>query len=229
MNQAVSRAANRAPVKPVADLALSCLVHDLNNVFQTLVEAADLLSEDPRWTDVSAAILRSIERGKEIGASLLSVNQPTAPLETVLGNAIDFVLDSVRLGQGPEIRFVRDLQTGLELRQSWAWERVFINLFINAVRAMPVGGTITIATRRANGHVEICVADEGVGIPLDLLPFIFDPHVSDRATSGLGLHIVKTIVAQHDGDVRATNRERCGAEFLITIPAESKRAQSARA
>ena len=41
------------------DLTVPCLVHDLNNVFQTLVEAADLLSEDPRWAPVSAAMLRS--------------------------------------------------------------------------------------------------------------------------------------------------------------------------
>jgi signal transduction histidine kinase len=218
-----------APLKPVADLALPCLVHDLNNVFQTLVEAADLLSDDPQWMDVSAAILRSIERGKEIGASLMTVNQPSAPLETVLGNAVDFVLDSVQLGHGPDIRFIREIDPGMELRHSWAWERVFMNLFINAVRAMPGGGTIAVRAHRVDSRIEIRVADEGSGIPAELLPFIFDPHVSNRANSGLGLHIVRTIVREHDGEVRAANREERGAEFLITIPAEAKMVQSARA
>jgi signal transduction histidine kinase len=204
-------------------------VHDLNNVFQTLMEAADLLSEDPRWADVSAAILRSIERGKGISASLLHVNQPSAPLDGVLKNAVAFVLDSVHFGQGPIIHFEYNVEGRIELRRSYAWERVFINLFANAVRAMPDGGTIQVVARRIENRIEIRVSDEGSGIPTILLPRIFDPHVSERVNGGLGLHIVKTIVTEHDGEIRAVNRDGRGAEFVITMPAESGLARSARA
>ena len=72
---------------PTTDLTLRCLIHDLNNVFQTLIDAADLLSHDPRWTPVSSAMLRSIERGRVVTLSLQTAGQPSAPLETVLGNA----------------------------------------------------------------------------------------------------------------------------------------------
>jgi signal transduction histidine kinase len=215
--------------KPASDLALSGLIHDLNNVFQTLIEAADLLSDDPRWGDVSAAILRSIERGKDISGSLLTVNQPSAPLEDVLNNAVAFVLDSVHFGQGPRIQFEYDVESRIELRSAYAWERVFINLFANAVRAMPNGGTITVGARSAEQWIEIRVSDEGSGVPEALLPRIFDPHVSDRANGGLGLHIVKTIVSEHSGNISASNREAGGAEFVITIPAETGRAKSAKA
>src|ERR1700676_3890292 len=98
------------------DLTLPCLVHDLNNVFQTLVEAADLLSGDPRWAPVSAVILRSVERGKGITECMQhaeqtapyeqpSSEQLAAPFETILANAIAFAKDSLIGGRGPEIHF----------------------------------------------------------------------------------------------------------------------------
>jgi signal transduction histidine kinase len=205
------------------DLTLPCLIHDLNNVFQTLMEAADLFSDDPRWSPVSAAILRCVERGKDITMSMQTVNQPSAAFLTVLENATTFVEDWVMLGHGPQIRFACEVEPGLVLRHPWAWERVLVNLFLNAVRAMPEGGTISVDARSKSGGVQIVVADEGCGIAPDLLPLIFEPHVTTKSgsktTGGLGLHIVHSIVQREDGEVRAANRDGRGAEFTITIPA----------
>ena len=203
------------------DLALPCLVHDLNNVFQTLVEAADLLASDPRWAPLSAAILRSVERGTNLTQSIQNVEQTNAALETILDNAISFVEDSMVGGRGPKVEFLRQLDPGIELRRNWAWERVLINLFSNAVRAMPSGGAIHVRASRRPHEIEIQVRDEGPGIPAAILDHIFDPHVSTYG-SGLGLHIVENIVKQDGGTVRAANRaDGRGAEFTITIPVES--------
>jgi signal transduction histidine kinase len=205
--------------QPETDLTLPCLVHDLNNVFQTLVEAADLLSDDPRYAAVSAAILRSIERGKSITSSIRSSEETPAAFETILDNAISFVEDSMISGRGPRIRFIREIDPGIELRRTWAWERVLINLFSNAVRAMPEGGVIYIKARRTEREIEIVVRDEGPGIAIEILKDVFKPHVSTHG-SGLGLHIVETIVKQDDGEVRAVNRpDGRGAEFTIRVPA----------
>jgi signal transduction histidine kinase len=210
------------------DLTLPCLVHDLNNVFQTLVEAADLLSGDPRWASVSAVIFRSVERGKSITDSMQQVEQAPAPFEAILANAIAFAEDSLIGGRGPEIRFVCDIEPGIELRRTWAWERVLINLFSNAMRAMPDGGTIYVSARTGDGRAEIVVRDEGEGIAPEVLADLFRPHVSTKVRGGLGLHIVETIVKQDDGQVRAAN---CaggrGAEFIITLPAEKPLARPA--
>src|SRR6202040_1759750 len=108
-------------------------------------------------------MLRSIERGRDIALSLENADQPSAPLETVLANAQSFVEDSLIVGRGPRIQFMCDLEPGLVLRQSWAWERVLINLFSNAVRAMPEGGIISTQARLMNGRIQIVVADEGCG------------------------------------------------------------------
>ncbi len=211
------------------DLKLPCLVHDLNNVFQTLVEAADLLSSDPRWAMLAGAIARSVERGKNLTASIQNVEEGTLALEEILGHAISFVEDSLIGGRGPKICFVHDVEPGIELRRGWAWERVLVNLFSNAVRAMPGGGTIHVRARRRIGDTEIVVRDEGAGIAPEILADVFKPHVSTRG-SGLGLHIVETIVRQANGHVRAANRpEGRGAEFTITIPARVASAVTATA
>ncbi|MGA3205463.1 MAG: sensor histidine kinase [Bryobacteraceae bacterium] len=212
------------------DLTLPGYVHDLNNVFQTLVEAADLLSGDPRWAPVSAVILRSIERGKGITESMQQAEEAPAPFETILNNAIAFAEDSLIGGRGPEIHFVCAVEPGIELRRTWAWERVLINLFSNAMRAMPDGGTIHVSARQHHGHAEIIVRDEGDGIAPEILADLFRPHVSTKARGGLGLHIVETIVRQDDGEVRAANRaDARGAEFVITLPAEKPVARPAHA
>jgi signal transduction histidine kinase len=201
------------------DLTLPGMIHDLNNVFQNLVEAADLLSADPRWSPLSGSILRSIERGKEITLSMYAVAEPVALFQTVLEKATLFVEDSVVLRHGPAIRFATSVEPGLVLRHPWAWERVLMNLFLNSVRAMPDGGTISAHACRRDGGIEIVVADEGCGIAPDLLPVIFDPHVSTKPLGGMGLHVVHSIVQREQGQVRAANREGRGAVFTITIPA----------
>jgi signal transduction histidine kinase len=201
------------------DLTLSGLVHDLNNVFQTLVDAADLLSGDPRYVKLSAAILRSVERGKNIAAGIQAGGTADTTFEQILANAIAFVEDSLEAGRGPEISFACEVEPGIELGGHWAWERVLINLFLNAMRAMPAGGTIQVRARVADGRIEIVVRDEGSGIAPQVLDHLFLPHVS-TGSSGLGLHIVETIVKQHGGSVSAANRgDTHGAEFTITLPA----------
>jgi signal transduction histidine kinase len=202
------------------DLRLPGLVHDLNNVFQTLLDAADLLQSDPKSADfVAAAIFRCVERGRKLSASMESAEGEGASFESILKDAISFVQDS-QAGRG-KIRFAQSVERGIELRRNWAWDRVLINLFSNAVRAMPDGGTIDVSARRVGAGVEIIVRDDGPGIAPELLKGIFKAHVSTRG-SGLGLHIVQTIVKQDGGEIRAANRaDRSGAEFTIVIPPEA--------
>lgn len=201
------------------DLRLPGLVHDLNNVFQTLMDAAELLSADADRAYLSAAIFRSVERGRNLVASLESAEGENASFESILKGAISFVEDSL-IGGGPQIRFQRSIESGIQLRRNWAWERVLINLFSNAVRAMPEGGTIHVSARRMGSNVEIVVCDEGPGIAPEILSGVFRPHVSTRG-SGLGLHIVETIVKQDGGEIRASNgADGRGAEFTINVPCE---------
>ncbi len=201
---------------PKPDLTLRGLIHDLNNVFQTLIDSADRLSEDPKWRDLSQSVMRNIERGIRISRSMEGSESPGAHFEAILDRAIAFVEDS-RPSSG--IQFKRRVDGELWLRRSWAWERVLINLFLNSARAMPRGGMIEVDANRSPENVRIAIRDTGSGIPPEMLGQLFLPNVSTKETGGLGLHVVETIVRQDGGSVTARNRaDGPGAEFLIQLP-----------
>jgi two-component system NtrC family sensor kinase len=104
---------------------------------------------------------------------------------------------------------------------------VFMNLIANAAQAMgdrEAGGTIKIvAARRANG-VEITVADDGPGIPPDVIGKIFDPFFTTKDVgegSGLGLSIVHGIVDRHGGRIEVDSHVGKGTTFRILLPTGS--------
>ena len=203
------------------DLALEGLVHDLNNVFETISEAGELLEGDPRWASASAAIHRSVNRGRRIVESLSASARAEQDFSTVVESSIEFARDLLQAVHAPAVEFVQDVEAGTRVAGSTAaWERVLLNLFVNAAQAMPEGGVIEIRARRCEQGADISVTDNGPGIPAEILPQIFEPHFSTKgSSSGLGLHIVQSLVRQHGGEVSAQNREQSnGAAFHIRVP-----------
>jgi signal transduction histidine kinase len=209
-------------MKAQTDLAFHGLVHDLNNVFATILDAAEILESDPRWASLASIIERNALLGRRILGSF--VDSGGAPV------SVDAVMNSARLlagdflqSQDCTVMFQSECEPGLEIRgSSSAWERAFVNLLINAGQAMGDGGTVTISARQANGCVEITIADSGPGIPADCLEHIFEPGFSTKpARSGLGLHIAESIVKQNGGSISAANRVGApGAVFRILAPGE---------
>lgn len=205
------------------DLDLEGLVHDLNNVFETITEAADLLQIDPSWRELAATIHRSVDRGRRLVGSYVETTRGVQDFGEVLDRAIEFTTDFLTAIHRPKISFERRIEPDLRLPGTAAsWERVLVNLFTNAAHAMQRGGTVEVtASRTPERGVELTVADEGTGIPAELLSKIFTPRFSTKsARSGLGLHIVASIVKSNGGTVAAANRETGqGAVFTVRLPA----------
>ncbi|MBM3812732.1 MAG: HAMP domain-containing histidine kinase [Acidimicrobiia bacterium] len=204
-----------------ADLTLEGLVHDLNNVFETIQEAADLLAKDAKHARLAAALRRGVSRGTRILGSYLEYSQELLDFELILDTATEFAHDFLRAVKGPRIEFIRKLEPGLRLRGNpAAWERVLVNLILNAAQAMESDGTVEITATRTAASIEITITDDGPGISPKVLPQIFEPRFSTRAKrSGLGLHIVKTIVENNGGSVTAANgHSGRGAVFHIQLP-----------
>jgi CheY-like chemotaxis protein/anti-sigma regulatory factor (Ser/Thr protein kinase) len=105
-------------------------------------------------------------------------------------------------------------------------QQVFWNLLTNAVKFTPSGGRIDILLERVNSHLEICVADSGIGIRPEFLAFVFDRfRQADSSTTrrhgglGLGLSIVKHLVELHGGSVRVKSQgEGQGSTFIVALP-----------
>jgi signal transduction histidine kinase len=204
-----------------ASLDFKCLAHDLNNVFTTINEAAEVLASDPRWAAISAALHRSVDRGKRLVDGFCETAGGATELNLLLDSAIDATRDYLELVHGPRVEFRRDVDSGVLLHGIPAsWERVFVNLFINAAEVMPSGGLVEIVATREPGRVSIRVRDDGPGIAPELLSSIFDRDVSSKGQRrGLGLHIVRTIVERNGGEVTAARAQAGGAEFSMTLPA----------
>ncbi|RIL04811.1 MAG: hypothetical protein DCC71_12760 [Proteobacteria bacterium] len=102
-------------------------------------------------------------------------------------------------------------------------QQLFLNLFLNAVDAMPEGGVLRVAIRRRGKDVEVAVADTGVGIPASDLGSVFKPFFSTKPPgrgSGLGLVVAEGIVADHGGHLELTSEVGRGTEFTMALPAE---------
>lgn len=208
---------------PFSDLALAGLVHDLNNVFETISEGAELLSSDPQWAHVAAALRRSVERGQRIVGCYADQNRTGQDLDDIVDRASLFLQDFLRhVPGGRKIKVAKRLAAGARLHGSSAdWERVFMNLFLNAAQAMKeAGGTITVEASLKEGNVVVSVLDDGPGIPPALMGKIFLSRVSTKSNQGgLGLRIVKSLVESNGGKVTAANRPEGGAVFEMTLPA----------
>lgn len=98
---------------------------------------------------------------------------------------------------------------------------VLINLFLNAIDAMPKGGTLTIHTECKGKVVIIEVTDTGIGIPDELKKRIFDPFFTTKGpqSSGLGLSVTYGILTQAGGDIQVRSKPGQGTTFTISLPA----------
>ena len=103
--------------------------------------------------------------------------------------------------------------------------QVFWNLFANAVKFTPNGGTIKVDAEVKDGSVEVAIADTGAGISADFLPYVFERFRQDRSTIkrsgglGLGLAVVRNLAEMHGGSVKAFSEgEDKGSTFTVTLP-----------
>lgn len=168
-----------------------------------------------------------IDRISTIIQSLLNIARPRqavrmpVALPEVAETATAFLSEKIRL-RGVTVE--RNIQLPATVRgDPDKLQQLFLNLFLNAIDAMPEGGTLRIAIAPGRGgEIEVRVADTGVGIAGADLPHIFTPFFSTKPTgrgSGLGLVVAAGIVADHGGRIDVTSQVGSGTEFLIGLPA----------
>ncbi len=219
----------------------SGVAHDFNNILAAILGRVQLIlnhTEDAtlrRWLQViERAALDGAQTVRQIQEfTRIRRDQPaeTVDLAQVVRDAVEMTQTRWRdetQSRGLDVRLVTELEPvppvdghPAELRQ------VLTNLVLNAVDALPQGGTITISTRATAGAVEVSVADTGIGMSDEVRRRIFEPFFSTKGPkgTGLGLAMVYGIVARHGGEVAVESREGRGSRFTIRLPVGSGRAE----
>jgi signal transduction histidine kinase/CheY-like chemotaxis protein len=221
------------------DEFLAMLSHEIRNPFSAIRSAALLLARDDVTDEIRHATGEILDRQfRHLGRildDLLDITRiAKGKLEIVKERAdlIPIVRDAIDEAAPLIARREHRLRLDLPRREVWVegdatrLGQVVVNLVNNAAKFTPPRGNISVALAIEGTEVEICVRDDGPGIPADLWPHIFEPFVQGRQTLarsegglGLGLSLVYNIVLLHGGSVWAEpNTDGPGVAFKVKLP-----------
>jgi len=230
----VAEAANRSK-----DEFLSVVSHELRSPLNAILgwnrilaikrgDDAEVSAVAPRIERSAKAQLRMVndllDLGR-IGTGKLRISARQLKLSALVSVAIDAIRP---MAAQKEIEVLNEVGAHLSplMGDPDRLNQVVANLLSNALKFTPRGGRVTVRLRQAEGRAELSVIDTGQGICPDLLPHIFDRfRQGDSSTTrgagglGLGLTIVREIVALHGGSVSAQSEgPGLGSTFVVTLP-----------
>jgi len=160
-----------------------------------------------------------------IMAGRLRLDVQTISLIDVVSQAIESLEPTARL-KAIRLEKILDPIDDIVSGDPGRLQQVIWNLLSNAIKFTPKGGRVQVLLQRVNSHIELSVSDNGIGIPPEFLPHVFD-RFSQKDSSitrkygglGLGLAITKQLIELHGGSVRAQSAgEGKGATFIVKLP-----------
>ena len=229
-----AQAANR-----MKDEFLAVLSHELRTPLNAIVGYARLLRAGILSGEKAARGLETLERNAmwltQIVEDVLDVSRivsgkirldvQSVELPLIVDNAVATIQPAAD-AKGVHVQSIVDPQVGPVSGDPSRLQQVVWNLVSNAVKFTPKQGRVQVRLQRVNSHVEIVVADTGIGIRPDFLPYVFERFRQAEAGTtrktgglGLGLAIVRHIVEMHGGTVEASSPgENQGATFRVRLP-----------
>jgi PAS domain S-box-containing protein len=216
------------------------IAHDFNNLLQAILGYAQLMKQSLHDSQFVGRSLNVVEAAAVDGAETVRRIQQFArlrpdgpPVGVDVNQSVHDAVAMIRPRLEEKIaRDNRPLDLRLDLGtietingRPAALTELMTNLLLNALDAMPDGGTLTVSTRGEPGrHVVLTVTDTGIGMPEAVRRRIFEPFFSTKGEggSGLGLSMVYAIVRRHGGDIRVDSEPGRGATFTLTFPVASE-------
>lgn len=218
---------------------LASVAHEINNPLQVIQNALYLLKKEPHLRPMARDYLLVAEAEADRTAGLISRLRETyrpATSDDFRPEALNALVEHIHKLMAVHLRhnavtflFCADPALPLVWGLRDQLQQALLNLCLNAVEAMPNGGTLTVCTRfvAEQSEVWLRIRDTGEGIDPGQLTNIFDPFFTTKASgTGLGLAITHDIVQQHGGRIEVESRVGEGTTFTLCLPvtAASQRA-----
>ncbi|UVT18621.1 MAG: PAS domain S-box protein [Nitrospira sp.] len=207
----------------------SGMAHEIGTPMNVILGRAEYLmdrvTEEPVKKGLQT-IITQVERITKVMNQLLSFARRKAPerraldLREVLEDAMEMFQERLARNQIQVETALAD-SCPMAMADPDQMSQVFINLVMNAVHAMPDGGTLRIGLAPENRMVKLTVADTGHGIPGHAVEKIFEPFFTTKEFgkgTGLGLTVVKGIIEEHQGSIAVKSEEGKGTKFTILLP-----------
>jgi PAS domain S-box-containing protein len=209
------------------------LSHEIRNPLAAIFLHADILEDEMQQPSSGDRV--------QLLRSLVAIKEEVSRLH-------DLVQQYLSLARLPELRrepvdlgaylksFCQEMQERLEARgialrleglgrAGWvalhqnSFRRVLLNLFNNALEAMPQGGILTLYAQCTADRIRLAVSDTGHGIPPEQVPLLFSPfHSTKPDGTGLGLYLAREIIAAHQGEITVTSAPDVGTTFTVLLP-----------
>ncbi len=213
--------------------------HEIRNPLGIIRSTAELLhgrTENDRQKRLTSIIVEESSRLNDIVTEFLDFARPKLPrmapcrLEDIIERNLHAIEAQCQMHS---ITVERVYETGdytMEADGDLLY-RAFLNLFANALQAMPDGGSLRVRTVLLNGtnggpRIELRIRDSGPGIPEEVRKKIFNPFFTTRETgTGLGLAIVQSILDSHNGEIEARSWDGKGTVMIIRLPMKQPKEQ----
>jgi signal transduction histidine kinase/ActR/RegA family two-component response regulator len=220
------------------DNFLATVSHELRNPLNAIVLLASILLSDQEVHEGARQRVKAIDRAARTQAQLIDDLLDVSRIKsgrlrldvqaTDLAKVVKAAVDSMRVtaeAKAIALHDIVDTSVAVIAGDPKRLEQVVWNLLSNAIKFTPKGGKVQVRLERINSHVEIIVADNGQGIAPSSVPYVFDRFWQEtesgrsRSGVGLGLSIVKELVALHGGTVMAhSDGIGKGSTFTVRLP-----------
>ncbi len=219
----------RAERLATAGQLASGVAHEIRNPLTAIRSTIQLLApefqDDPVRRELIEGVLAEVDRINQIITRLLSFARPAefhlqpVDLNALLEFSLSLVAAQARLHQ---VHIIRELGPLPPVPGDEAQlKQLFLNLFLNAIEAMPAGGQLRVeaASPETTAFVRVTIADTGCGMTEEVMERIFDPFFTTKPEgTGLGLPVSHAIVERHGGEIDLHSAPHQGATVTLRLP-----------
>jgi PAS domain S-box-containing protein len=214
------------------------IAHDFNNILTVIMGNITLAKMYAKDEERVLGRLKEAEKAslqaRDLARQLVTFSKGGAPVKEIssIGELIKDTSNFVLRGSSAQCKFsLPDDLWSIEVDRGQL-SQVIQNMVINANQAMPKGGAVKVQVENSTlgphsglplsggKYVKISIQDEGIGIPVEHLPKIFDPYfTTKKGSSGLGLAAAHSIIKNHNGHIAVKSAVGLGTTFSIYLPA----------